>query len=74
MYDAFDDQNSDGMKHLRALAAAGLKAVHILPSFHFASVNEDKSTWIIPTGLAAYPPDGQQQQAAVTASPVQPRL
>ena len=72
MYEAFDDQNSDGMKHLRSLAASGLKAVHILPSFHFASVNEDKSTWIIPTGLAQYPPDGQQQQAAVTASQTSP--
>jgi pullulanase len=72
MYEAFDDQNSDAMKHLRSLAASGLKAVHILPSFHFASVNEDKSTWIIPTGLAQFPPDGQQQQAAVTASQTSP--
>jgi pullulanase len=72
MYEAFNDQNSNGMKHLRALAQSGLKAVHILPSFHFASVNEDKSTWIIPTGLAAYPPDGEQQQAAVTASQANP--
>jgi len=72
MYDAFADQNSNGMRHLRSLAASGLKAVHILPSFHFASVNEDKSTWIIPTGLAAYPPDGEQQQAAVTASQTSP--
>jgi pullulanase len=72
MYEAFDDQNSDGMKHLRSLAAVGLKAVHILPSFHFASVNEDKSTWIIPTGLGAFPPDGEQQQAAVAASQTSP--
>jgi pullulanase len=72
LYEAFADQNSNGMRHLRALAADGLKAVHILPSFHFASVNEDKSTWIIPTGLAQYPPDGEQQQAAVTASQTNP--
>ena len=72
LYEAFTDQNSDGMKHLRSLAASGLKAVHILPSFHFASVNEDKSTWIIPTGLAQYPPDGEQQQAAVAASQSSP--
>ena len=71
-YEAFDDQGSNGMRHLRSLAASGLKAVHILPSFHFASVNEDKSKWIIPTGLAAFPPDGQQQQAAVTASQSSP--
>jgi len=72
MYEAFDDQDSNGMRHLRSLAESGLKAVHILPSFHFASVNEDKSTWIIPAGLAQYPPDGQQQQAAVTASQTSP--
>ena len=72
MYEAFDDQDSDGMKHLRSLSKSGLKAVHILPSFHFASVNEDKSTWIIPTGLGQYPPDGEQQQAAVTASQSSP--
>ena len=46
--------------------------MHILPSFHFASVNEDKSTWIIPAGLAQYPPAGEQQQAAVTASQTSP--
>ncbi len=71
-YEAFKDQNSNGMKQLRSLAQSGLKAVHILPSFHFASVNEDKSTWIIPTGLAQDPPDGTQQQAAVTASQTNP--
>jgi pullulanase len=71
-YEAFDDQNSDGMKHLRSLASSGLKAVHILPSFHFASVNEDKSTWSIPTGLTLDPPDSTLQQAAVTASQSNP--
>jgi pullulanase len=72
LYEAFDDQNSDGMKHLHALAESGLIGVHILPSFHFASVNEDKSKWIIPSGLGQYPPDGQQQQAGVTASQSSP--
>jgi pullulanase len=71
-YEAFADGRSDGMTHLRALAASGLRAVHILPSFHFASVNEDKTTWLIPGNLAQYPPDGQQQQAAVTASQTSP--
>lgn len=67
MYEAFDDQYSNGMQHLHRLAESGLKAVHILPSFHFASVNEDKTTWQTTPNLSAYPPDGQQQQAAVTA-------
>ena len=67
MYEAFADQNSDGMRHLRELARSGLKAVHILPSFHFASVNEDKSTWKTTGDLSQYPPYGQQQQAAVAS-------
>jgi pullulanase len=67
MYDAFADQNTNGMRHLHALAESGLKAVHILPSFHFASVNEDKSTWQTTGDLSGDPPDGQQQQAAVAA-------
>jgi pullulanase len=67
MYDAFDDQHSNGMQHLRTLAESGLKAVHILPSFHFSSVNEDKSTWTTTPPLNADPPASDLQQAAVTA-------
>jgi pullulanase len=66
-YGAFADLHGNGMRHLHALAQAGLKAVHILPSFHFDGVNEDKSTWLSPGNLAQYPPDGEQQQAAVAA-------
>lgn len=66
-YLAFADRHSNGMKHLEALADAGLKAVHIMPSFHFASVNEDKSTWQTTPDLSVFPPDGTQQQAAVAA-------
>ena len=66
-YLAFTAAESNGMKHLRQLAQAGLKAVHLLPTFHFASVNEDKSAWKTPGDLSGYPPDGQQQQAAVAA-------
>ena len=50
-YEAFDDPNSNGMQHLHALARAGLKAVHLLPTFHFGSVNEDKSQWQSPGDL-----------------------
>ena len=66
-YLAFTDVNSDGMKHLRTLGNAGLKAIHLLPTFHFNSINEDKSTWLTTPDLSVYPPNGQQQQAAVTA-------
>ena len=67
MYGAFALPNSNGMRHLRSLAQAGLKAVHILPSFHFDAINEDKSAWQTTGSLSQYPPDGQQQQAAVAA-------
>jgi pullulanase len=67
MYDAFGDMNSNGMKHLEALAHSGLKAVHIMPSFHIASINEDKSTWQTTGDLSGDPPDGTQQEAAVAA-------
>ena len=66
-YLAFTDSNSEGMKHLQTLAGAGLRAIHLLPTFHFNSVNEDKSTWLTTGDLSAFPPDGQQQQAAVAA-------
>ncbi|HEY0372395.1 MAG TPA: pullulanase-type alpha-1,6-glucosidase, partial [Thermoanaerobaculia bacterium] len=58
-------QSSNGMQHLSALAAAGLTHIHLLPSFDIATVNEDKSTWLSPGDLSAYPPDSDQQQAAI---------
>ena len=39
--------------------------MHILPSFHFASINEDKSTWQT-TGDLSRSAGRQQQQAAVS--------
>ncbi|HVE83163.1 MAG TPA: pullulanase-type alpha-1,6-glucosidase [Myxococcales bacterium] len=66
-YLAFTDANSDGMKHLKALADAGLTHVHLLPVFDIASVNEDSSTWANTdfVTLRDLPPDAQGQQAAV---------
>ena len=39
-YLAFTEANSNGMKHLKALADAGLTDVHLLPVFDMASVQE----------------------------------
>jgi pullulanase len=64
-YLAFTAPDSNGMRHLRRLADAGIKAVHLLPTFHNASVNEDKSQWQSPGDLSRYPPDSTEQQAAV---------
>lgn len=68
-YIAFTHLSSDGMKHLKSLAEAGLTHVHLLPAFDFASVNEDKSTWqtVDEGALARLPADSDQQQAAVKA-------
>ena len=38
-------QASAGMQHLRKLSDAGLPHVHLLPSFHFAGVDDIKSNW-----------------------------
>ncbi|NCP85931.1 MAG: DUF3372 domain-containing protein [Anaerolineae bacterium CG_4_9_14_3_um_filter_57_17] len=68
-YLAFTVPNSNGMQHLRALAAAGLTHVHLLPVFDIASVNEDKSVWqtVDEATLAALPPDSDGQVTAVSA-------
>ena len=65
-YLAFTDA-SDGTKHLRALAEAGLTHVHLLPAFDFATVNEDRGAWADPGDLATLAPDSDEQQARAQA-------
>ena len=69
-YKAFTLNGSDGMLHLGALAASGLTHVHLLPVFDIATVDENKANWQAPDPavLATYPPDSEQQQAAVAAT------
>ncbi|HQV29573.1 MAG TPA: pullulanase-type alpha-1,6-glucosidase [Thermoflexales bacterium] len=64
-YLAFANPASNGMKHLKALADAGLTHVHLLPAFDIASVNEDPAQRSEPNraALAALPPDSEAQQA-----------
>jgi pullulanase-type alpha-1,6-glucosidase len=66
-YLAFTLPDSDGMKHLKALADAGLTHLHTLPSFDLATINENRARWFNPDYdlLATYPPDSDQQQAAI---------
>lgn len=68
-YKAFTVKDSNGMKHLEALAKAGLTHIHLLPAFDIASVNEDKSTWqsVDEAQLKSYAPDSDQQAKAVSA-------
>ena len=65
-YDAFT-VNSNGTKRLRTLAKAGLTHLHLLPSFDFATVNENKSTWQSTANLAGLARNSSGQQAAVNA-------
>ena len=66
-YLAFVNPETCGMRHLRDLANAGLKAIQLLPTFHIATINEDKTTWETTPDLSSYPPDSEEQQAAVSA-------
>ncbi|HEY5247911.1 MAG TPA: pullulanase-type alpha-1,6-glucosidase, partial [Dermatophilaceae bacterium] len=66
-YLAFAD-NGDGTKHLKALAAAGLNTVHLLPTFDIASIEEDPAKQLTPAcNLASFAPDSVEQQKCVTA-------
>lgn len=56
---------SDGTRHLRELARAGLTHVHILPAFDIATINEDRTTWQTPGDLSGFGPNSEEQQAAI---------
>ena len=51
-YLAFTLDDTDGMRHLRALAAAGITDVHLLPVFDFGSVPEQGCVTPSPAGAA----------------------
>ena len=63
-YLAFTDTGSNGMQHLRALAAAGMTDVHLMPMFDFSSVPEVGCVTPAPSGG----PADSTQQAAVVAT------
>ena len=64
---AFTVQDSNGMQHLRNLADAGLTHIHLLPVFDIATINENKSEWVLPDWdeLASYGPDSEEPQAII---------
>ncbi|AWT35780.1 hypothetical protein GCM10008956_05040 [Deinococcus arenae] len=66
-YLAFTLPGSDGVKHLKALADAGLKAVHLLPTFDIATISEDKTAWKSPGDLTKFAPNSDEQQKAIGA-------
>ena len=59
-------ENGNGTKHLKALAAAGLNTVHLLPTFDIASIEEDPAKQSEPgCDLESFAPDSEQQQACI---------
>jgi pullulanase/glycogen debranching enzyme len=62
-YLAFTLDDTHGMRHLKALGAAGVTDVHLLPVFDFGSVPEQGCATPAPSGT----PDGESQQAIVSA-------
>jgi pullulanase len=60
-YAAFAETGSNGMRHLAALARAGLTDIHLLPVYDIASVPEKGCKAELVNGRA----DGEQQQALV---------
>ncbi len=59
-FKAFTEANSNGMKHLKALAQAGLTHIHLLPVFDIATINEDKTQWQAPNIPATFSPDSAE--------------
>ncbi|RZC77055.1 hypothetical protein C5167_001187 [Papaver somniferum] len=68
-YLAFTSEDSAGIRHLKKLQSAGLTHLHLLPTFQFADVADEKEKWkfVDVESLAALPPDSDEQQAQVTA-------
>jgi len=60
-YAAFGETSSNGMKHLRALAKAGLTDVHLLPVYDIGSIPEVGCALPQPSGA----PDSEAQQALI---------
>lgn len=67
-YLAFTLKDSAGVKHLQKLADAGLTHLHLLPTYQFGDVDDEKETWkyIDTSVLKGLPPDSAEAQARIT--------
>jgi pullulanase-type alpha-1,6-glucosidase len=67
---AFTQTESNGMRHLRHMAEAGLTHIQLLPVFDFATINEDRAERREPDRelLAQYGPNSEEQQALIALS------
>ncbi|XP_057979256.1 pullulanase 1, chloroplastic isoform X3 [Malania oleifera] len=68
-YLAFTSQDSAGILHLRKLSDAGVTHVHLLPTFQFAGVDDEKEKWkcVDTRMLETFPPDSPEQQNQITS-------
>ncbi|XP_044462126.1 pullulanase 1, chloroplastic isoform X2 [Mangifera indica] len=68
-YLAFTMQDSAGVLHLKKLSNAGITHVHLLPTFQFAGVDDEKEKWknVDTKVLEKLLPDSTEQQAQITA-------
>ncbi|KAJ0045891.1 hypothetical protein Pint_05957 [Pistacia integerrima] len=68
-YLAFTAQDSAGVLHLKKLSNAGITHVHLLPTFQFAGVDDEKEKWknVDTEVLEKLPPDSPEQQSQITA-------
>ncbi|MGK5677676.1 pullulanase-type alpha-1,6-glucosidase [Actinoplanes sp. URMC 104] len=65
-YAAFTDPSTTGMKHLAALADAGVTHLHLLPVFDFATIPERRADQKQPPcDLPSLPPDSEEQQRCI---------
>lgn len=60
--------DSDGTRHLRGLAEAGMNTVHLQPTFDFSSVPENRADQLVPgCDLASFGPASRDQQDCIAA-------
>ncbi|XP_038892369.1 pullulanase 1, chloroplastic [Benincasa hispida] len=64
---AFTLQDSAGINHLKKLSNAGISHVHLLPTFQFGGVDDDKTKWkFFDTELLEdLPPDSAEQESLI---------
>ncbi|GJS41602.1 pullulanase 1, chloroplastic isoform X1 [Tanacetum coccineum] len=67
-YLAFTSEESAGVRHLKKLSDAGLTHIHLLPTFQFGDVEDEKEKWKLDMEmLESLPPDSAEQQEYITA-------
>ncbi|KAI7749860.1 hypothetical protein M8C21_027525 [Ambrosia artemisiifolia] len=68
-YLAFTSQDSAGVLHLKKLSDAGLTHIHLLPTFQFGDVDDQKENWkfVDMEMLKSLPPDSAEQQEYITS-------